>query len=468
MLSDIEKHSNQDPKIAKCDVIVVAGDLVSGAEIGDPSAHDILRQQYKQAKDLLTSLSSELIAGDLRRIFIVPGNHDVCWHASKASMEKVDGVNGPDAWKLLTEPNSQYRWCWSDLSLYHIKTVDEYDQRLLDFKAFFDDFYQTIGLTFNLQSHRQALNFVLPDGRALFSGFSSLAENDCFKLHGVISIDDLAANNLAVRRSSMNDIPLKIAFWHHGVEVIGYNEDHLNSPEVLPQLIDRGYALGLHGHQHRSAVVSYAFSLNPKLVMPIVASGSLCAGPFDIPTGHRRQYNVIEIDSENSRARVQVREWFENAIWAAARVQEFGGKSYFDVELPILTASIRQAKTTISVSVSEVIGKAEAALKARQYTRVRELLAGIPRTIPLVRKLLMEALQEKGQWDELIDLIGRPDDTDELALVVNALSKKGNFDKARQILSECSEAPEKYDRSLINNLVRRLNALEGENKWRKE
>ncbi len=456
LLSDIEKHLRESPRISKCDLIVVTGDLVAGAMMDGDNALDPLKRQYGQAKEFLLRLGKELLNGDLRRLFIVPGNHDVSWPESKRSMEKVAGSS--DVLKTYGKRNSQYRWSWKEQAMYRIKNREQYAQRLSNFKEFFDDFYQTLDLTFSLQDGRQALNFLTPDKRALFTGFSSIYENDCFNRPGRISVDDVAANNLRIRASTMNEIPLKIAFWHHGVEGAGYDEDHLNSFEVLPHLIDRGYALGLHGHQHKSGVISYAYSLNPKLVMPIIGCGSLCAGPYDIPPGYRRQYNVIEIDDANARIRVHVREWFEDTIWAPARLQEFGGKSCMDIDMPILQEVLQTSKQKINGAAIQAIKLGEASVRAKDYDSALTALASAPRDILLVRKLLIESFQMLGRWPELIDLIGNPTNSDELTLIVDALTKVKDFPKAERILKTCSNEPGIYDRILTDELRKRVDA----------
>ena len=458
LLSDIEKHPTQSPKIPPCDVVVVTGDLVAGAKIDDANADDTLKKQYAQAKDFLLQLSKELLDGDLRRLFIVPGNHDVSWQACRKSMEKVDILRSSEVWGMLATANSQYRWSWNDLSLYHIESREEYAKRLANFKEFFDDFYKGMGITFSLEDRGQALNFVVPNGRALFTGFCSLYENDCYKLRGQISIDGLSTNDLNLRGSAMNDIPLKIAFWHHGIEEIGYHDDHLNTAEVLPHLIDRGYALGLHGHHHKSDVISYAYSLNPQLVMPIVGCGSLCAGPYDIPPGYRRQYNVIEVNDKLAKVRVHVREWFQDTIWVAARVQEFGGNSYDDFHLPILQAINQGLRGKTSTVINQSVQLAEVAARNKDYSKVLTILTDAPRDIPLVRKLLLESLQMLGRWKELITLIGKPTNSEELALTIGAMLEIKKFSKAEQILDRCSSEPERYDRVLIRELRKRLAA----------
>ncbi len=458
LLSDIEKHPTQSPKIPPCDVVVVTGDLVSGARMDDTNPDDTLKKQYAQAKDFLIRLSKELLDGDLRRLFIVPGNHDVSWRASRKSMEKVEVLRQSEVWGMLAAPNSQYRWSWNDLSLYHIRSREEYAKRLGNFKEFFDDFYKNIGITFSLEDRGQTLNFVTPDSLALFTGFCSLYENDCFKVRGQISIDDLSANDLTLRESAVNEIALKVAFWHHGIEETGYHDDHLNTAEVLPHLIDRGYVLGLHGHHHKSDVISYAYSLNPQLVMPIVGCGSLCAGPYDIPPGYRRQYNVIEVNDKLARVRVHVREWFQDTIWVAARVQEFGGNSYVDLPLPILQAIIQKSGRKTSTMINQAIQRAEIAVRNKDYDNALKILINAPRNIPLVRKLLIESLQMLGRWQELIDVIESPTNPDELALMIEALLRLKQFSKAQNTLDRCSSEPETYDMVLIRELTKRLAA----------
>lgn len=249
---------------------------------------------------------------------------------------------------------------------------------------------------------------------------------------------------------------MKVAFWHHSVEGPGYHDDHLNSYEVLPQLIDHGYALGLHGHQHRSAVITYSYSLGPTLVMPIIASGSLCAGPYDIPPGHRRQYNVIEIDDASARVRVHVREWFENTIWAPARLQDFGGKSFDDVEIPILQEALQRSER--KTESFQTVQQAETYVRAKDYDNALIALANAPRDIPLVRKLLIESLYMKAKWLKLIDLIGKPENAEELTLMVAALLKVKDFIRADKIIAACTKEPDTYDRGLTNELMKRLDA----------
>ncbi|TET19292.1 hypothetical protein E3J74_06935 [Candidatus Bathyarchaeota archaeon] len=457
LLLDLEKQQHENPAIQKCDVVVVTGDLISGAPITDTNVSETLAKQYQEAKGFLIQLSNELFDRDLSRVFVVPGNHDVCWQLCRQSMECVEANGRKNLSELLRGANSPYRLSLEDLQLYRIKDFDLYKSRLKYFKEFFDDFYKMQGYKFSLENNEQAVNFVTSDRRAMLTGFSSLYGNDCYDHRGRIFTDNVARNGLRIRESALNNIPLKIAFWHHGLESSEYNIDHLNRKEVLPLLIDRGYVLGLHGHQHKSNIVSYAYHLNPERFMPIISAGSLCADPQAIPSGYRRQYNLIEIDETDYKVKIHVREWFSNTSFTSAKLQEFGGKSWYEMDLPLLREIAQRRKKVLS-EISPSLEKAELYMREKKYNEALGLLAELPDDIPIVNRLLTECLYELGRWDDLIGLIRKPRNPNELSIVVDALCKKGKFDSADQTISECKRDTLTYDKGFIDALEKRVKA----------
>ena len=84
------------------------------------------------------------------------------------------------------------------------------------------------------------------------------------------------------------------------------------------------------------------------------------------------------------------------------------------------------------------------------------LLTNVPKDIPIVRRLLFESFQMLGSWRELVNLINTPTNPEELALVIDALSKLKEFSTAVNVLDKSSAEPDKYDRSLIERLRNRL------------
>jgi hypothetical protein len=189
--------------------------------------------------------------------------------------------------------------------------------------------------------------------------------------------------------------------------------------------------------------------------MPVIASGSLCADPYDIPAGYRRQYNVIEINEPHASVRVHVREWFEDKIWIGAKLPEFGGNTYVDLQLPILAEVLERSHEQTDVLTSQNLFAAEVAVRNKDYTKALVLLSGLPKNIVLVRRLLTDAYQMLGRWSELVKLIEMPTNADELAIIVDAELKLKDFVAAEEILSGFSNESGKYG-ELIKELRKRL------------
>jgi predicted MPP superfamily phosphohydrolase len=457
LLQDLEKQRFENPRISACDVAVITGDLVMGAQLNDVDFSTTLITQYREAKSFLIQLSEELLDGDLSKIFVMPGNHDVCWQICKQSMELIETDGRMDIPKLLEGVNSPYRWSWNDLRLYRIRDFELYKSRLKFFKAFFDDFYKPQGQEFGLEDNEQVVNFVTSDQKALFTGFSSLHGNDCYDRRGKISADCVARNALNLRETGLFNVPIKIAFWHHSLESSEFGIDHLNRNEVLPLLIDQGYILGLHGHRHKSGVVSFAYHLNPDHFMPVISSGSLCADSISIPSGYRREYNMIEIDRTKCKTKIHVREWFDNISLTPAKLQEYGGKSWIEKDLPLLREKDKR-KLLILENIAPLIDKAEAYIRENRLEDALVLLRKLPPNIPIVHRLLLETLHTLGKWVELIELIRKPLNPDELSILVDALSKKGAFDSANLIISDCERDSMTYEKGFINSLRKRVKA----------
>jgi len=460
LLLDLDKQQYENPMIPKCEIAVITGDLIKGALIDDPNISNTLTNQYKEAKNFLIQLSKELFEGDINRIFVMPGNHDVCWQICEQSMEPIEIDDSKSLPELLEDINSPYRWSWRELKLYKIKDYDLYNSRLKYFQDFFNDLYKMQGYKFSLEDNEQVVNFITTDQRALITGFSSLYGNDCYNKRGRILPDNVVKNGLRIRETTMNNIPLKIAFWHHGLESSEYGIDHLNRKEVLPLLIDRGYVLGLHGHQHISSIISYAYHLDPNRLMPIISGGSICANPRVIPSGYRRQYNIIEVDEKKFKIKIHVREWFNNISFTSARMQEFGGKSWYEMDIPLLR-EVAKRQGEVMYQNSSSIEKAELYLREKKYKEALDLLEKLPQDIPIVNRLLIECLYSLGKWDDIIGLIKRPKNPSELSIIVDALCRKKEFVLAEQIISGVKGDTLSYSKGLIDELEKRVKAERG-------
>ena len=65
--------SEQSSYIRPPDLIIVSGDVVQGVKNTVQDAESVLRRQYEEALEFLTSLAEEFVEGNKQRVIIVPG-----------------------------------------------------------------------------------------------------------------------------------------------------------------------------------------------------------------------------------------------------------------------------------------------------------------------------------------------------------------------------------------------------------
>src|SRR5204863_7019094 len=79
-------------------------------------------------------------------------------------------------------------------------------------------------------------------------------------------------------------------------------------------LASRGFAVGLHGHQHRTESETHkVVDLNNQFIIA-VSAGSLCAGRNELPTGQYRAYNIIEISDDYSTLKLNAYAMHQDGI----------------------------------------------------------------------------------------------------------------------------------------------------------
>ncbi len=117
-------------------------------------------------------------------------------------------------------------------------------------------------------------------------------------------------------------------------------------PATLQILIDRGYSIGFHGHQHRPEFIdeSYRFGTGHKIT--VVSAASLCAGPDDIPPGHSRGYNLLELDVDKLKGKLHQRKMlndsFASPIWGPGQFP-WSMKSFVEFRSsPLATSPLMQ------------------------------------------------------------------------------------------------------------------------------
>ena len=287
----------EEPKIRIPDLIVVSGDVIQGVspDAAEPEEH--LQEQYDQALDFLRELAGRFVGGDCERVVIVPGNHDVSAYHVEKSLDPVDIELGQQTELIeqLFRPSSLLRWSWRDLRLYKIGDPAMYMARMDAFARFYSEFYQG-KRTYSLEPANQVDVFDYPQFGLTIVGFSSCYNNDLHNKQGAMHPGCLAEAGNRLRHPSFSN-RLRMAVWHHDTEGPPARADYMD-PDFIQNLIDRGFSLGLHGHQHRPQYLDTKFRHGIERKITVISAGTLCGGPR---FGHGRAYNVIELDTAENR-----------------------------------------------------------------------------------------------------------------------------------------------------------------------
>ena len=292
ILKDIENNQKYFKEIK---LIIVSGDLIQGSNNPDSTkAEEEVKKQYEEAFYFLESLAQKILNNKKDFLILVPGNHDIFWPDSKASMDKI--LTEETSYKKYAEAlkvvDSKIRWSWDEMSFYEIQNNLKYNQRLRYFKEFYDRWYQG-KRSFALEPENQFEIFDYPDLDTTVVGLNSCYNND-----HLCQCGDFCADALSSMYTELNKIgvrPLRIGVWHHNTSGGPRDNNYLHN-HYLQNLIQFEFNIGLHGHQHKTETVSSnAKYLNSNRIVT-VSAGSLCAGRNNLPTGEARQFNILEID----------------------------------------------------------------------------------------------------------------------------------------------------------------------------
>lgn len=435
---DTKRYAGEAPPITQPDAVIVSGDIVRGVSLGAALPDETIREQYVRAEEFLAGIANLLLDGDRARVIICPGNHDVDWNQSMAAMRPVPKEDYPsDVIGALMTPGSNLRWSWSDCQLYKIVDGALYDSRMDKYLEFVHRFYAGVDLLQVPAHSDEPLLAELFDRRVLVAAFNSCADNDCFRRQGGIRAETTSRMHLELLDRAW-EYELRIAVWHHNTAGPPSADDYLNV-EQIRTLIDYGFRLGLHGHQHRSEVTFQEVRLPEQQSMAVLSAGSLAAGQPELPRGANRQYSVIELHDDLLGARLHLREIESGTQFVARRLNAFGGLSYVDIAWASVNSAAGTQIDWDRLNRSRLITEAEAAFKSGQDDSVLEVLGPIAASLPPYgRALLAQAAERAESWQFVLDCLGPPQSIDEVSLRVRAAVKLRRFNVARHIVEEGS------------------------------
>ena len=423
--SDATRWHNEG--IPRPDLVVVSGDLVQGSDVSSSDPDSDIESQYIEVGDFLSQLAVEFVDSDRSRVIIVPGNHDVHWGRAKNAMAALPACPSGIASKAL-KANSNLRWDWKNQQAYEISDEETYSSRYEHFQRFRLNFYEGVDSS-RLQHHDENLVFFeYPCLNLVVAGFSSWYGNDCFCPVGDI---DSASLSHSRRLLSQSKAPVAVAVWHHSI-VGGPRVNDYMDQRIVHRLIDFGFNIGLHGHQHFPDAAPFDLHLPNLTSMVVVGAGSLAVGNNELPMGERRQFNIIEIDSNTNSVTVYVRSMSTSGIFSGSYRDDFGGNTFIKLRLPSSTRST-------TVTPTQLLDKAFHAIATKNYTKALDILAQIdPSHAHKKRQIEIKALEGLERHEDLIRLLDPPMNVEETVQIVTLLLNTQQFDKALATLENAS------------------------------
>lgn len=414
-----------DDGIPQPDLLVVSGDLIQGVSMDESEADREIETQYEEAGEFLNELTSKLFGSDLARVVIVPGNHDVQWNRAKQAMRPLESPP-PEIAESTLDPESGVRWNWREMQAYEIYDGDRYGSRFEHFRRFQASFYAGLEPNPIVEGTSDLVFVEYPTLDLAVAGFASWHGNDCFCHVGAIH-----ASSLARARDLLDESRSRfgVAVWHHGIVGGPRAQDYMDQ-RVIHRLIDSGFTIGLHGHQHFPGAAPFDLRLPNLTSMAVIGAGSLAVGDLELPMGERRQYNIVVIDEENHVVRTHIRSMSSAGVFTKSHRDDFGGRDF--MELPLHESPVR----TRGTAELRKLDDAMAAVQREEYPEALSILTpGVISSFPTeARQITVLALEGSGQTDALISYLDPPQSAEELFRAVSVLLDKKDFDVALERL----------------------------------
>lgn len=440
--------------ISAPDIAIVSGDIVYGVNSNDPGSDTALKLQYDEAYDFLVGLADLFFAGNRERVILIPGNHDVSHpHVLRATAVEdlpLDKEKRAVVAKQLATDGAVWRWVWSEFVLRRVANPTVYRERMKPFADFFEAFYEGRH-SFSLNPGDQFVLHDFPELGIAVVGLSSCFDNDLFNRSGRIHPDCVAGATRAVA-DLVRVGRLPVAVWHHNLSGGPRDSDYVDA-EFLQSLMDGGFVMGLHGHQHRPQFIEHRFTADRKKGLAVISAGTLCGGPHSLPSGRMRAYNLVSLDPQTGTGSVHVREMknsdFGLPVWGAASVPEFGGSA---MEFELCTPSRAKFAIQVASEAADLLRKGDAKCAL-------ELARGYADN-DFVRRVAVQAFLELEDWAGIVAFCSPPRSNAEIVAVCEALYQRADQPALRTFV-ESENIAQNTDAAVRQSVAQALARLGG-------
>lgn len=420
---DRDRYRNETPKIPDPNLIIASGDIIHGVKPNACDAETELQRQYDQAEEFLAELADRFVGGDRERVIIVPGNHDVSFYHAHLAMKqtKVNLISDKGlaaaatmAKRLWAEADA-VRWTWGEFCFYEVTDRAMYNRRLEAFCKFYEKFYKG-KRTYGVEPEKQFDIFDYPQHNVTIVALSSCHDNDPRNKKGEIHAECFSDACLRLRHPQYRG-RLLLATWHHNTQGGPLQNDYMD-PDILQSMIDCGFSIGFHGHQHRPQFIEEKYQFGTEKRMVIISAGTLCAGPSEIPPGERRAYNVVELDPLKFTATLHQRRMQNqtsgNIIWGCGRFS-LSNASY-------VTFKVQPPPERDNMKVDHhALGEAEALMRRKEFAAAAALLKPMVAASTLAKKMLWDCYVELGDIDSIVAEYYPPSSASEIVYMAEAL-----------------------------------------------
>jgi hypothetical protein len=431
LVNDRNRYATGTPPLASPSLIVVSGDIVYGVPATHSTPNDALAAQYQEAESFLVELVNTFLDGDRQRLVLVPGNHDVSYPETLTALTSLT-ASSPAASSLsdaiadLFSPHSSHRWSWRDLQLYRLTDKDRYNRRIGHFASFYSRFYKGTR-SYSLAPEEQFDIFAYPAYGIVIAAFNSCYNNDPLHRAGFIHPDAIAAAARHVE-SLQYQGHIPVAVWHHNTLGGPHSDDYMDA-DTLQVLIDCGFSIGLHGHQHKPTFVDERFRFATGRKITVLSAGTLCGGHRSLPHGHDRSYNLLELDTAAYSATVHQRRMsndsFDLPVWTAGWYSDLNASTVqFDIQKPLVPQPSQNAR----------LSEAESLLAKNDHAGAKTILMRLASTDGIARRMLAECYTEIPYDDDLISSLFPPQSVSEAVLLADALWELGDKNRLGELL----------------------------------
>ncbi len=307
--SDSEKYASLG--IFPVSYIVVCGDLIQGTQSEDiAKGNDEIHGQYEEVSAFLRELVDFFLDGELGRLIIVPGNHDVNRAVSINSMNLVNEAEQEKVRKSYRERFGKqqiYRFDWKSLAFRQIVDEKLYSSRFDSFVTFYNQFYAPIGRTYPDNPEEDASLITFAKDKVAFACFNSCWQLDYLNVMGAIHGNAFHSIYGDVNKCYRNGY-FVFGVWHHHVYGVPHRCDFMDM-NITKSMACNHILVGLYGHQHKSEVIEELNDLAEDIdrdKMHLISSGTLFGSMKEMLPGVKRQYNVINVEICNGLASIEV------------------------------------------------------------------------------------------------------------------------------------------------------------------